>query len=111
MCIRDSYTIGFVAVTAALLAVSCFAMRDMLNFTSIQALNALRTGQAQQYHSEFCARVEVLEDAAVADAVLQPYSVHPRILYFDDATPDAANWRNEAMADYYGKHSVIVLPR
>lgn len=55
--------------------------------------------------------MEVLEDAAVADAVLQPYSVHPRILYFDDATPDAANWRNEAMADYYGKHSVIVLPR
>lgn len=108
---QGRYTIGFVAVTAALLAVSCFAMRDMLNFTSIQALNALRTGQAQQYHSEFCARVEVLEDAAVADAVLQPYSVHPRILYFDDATPDAANWRNEAMADYYGKHSVIVLPR
>ncbi len=63
---QGRYTIGFVAVTAALLAVSCFAMRDMLNFTSIQALNALRTGQAQQYHSEFCARVEVLEDTTVA---------------------------------------------
>ncbi|MFQ9901754.1 MAG: DUF6056 family protein [Ruthenibacterium sp.] len=105
------YSLGFVAAVAAALALGCFAMRDMLNFTSIQALNALRTGQAQLYHSEFCARVEVLEDAAVADAVLQPYSRHPRILYFDDATPDAANWRNEAMADYYGKHSVIVLPR
>lgn len=108
---QGRYTIGFVAVTAALLAVSCFAMRDMLNFTSIQALNAVRTGQAQQYHAEFEARVEILEDTAQPDAVLQPYSVRPRVLYFDDATPDAANWRNEAMADYYGKHSVIVLPR
>lgn len=105
------YLLGFVAAVAAALALSCFALRDALNFTSIQALNAVRTGQAQVYHSEFCARVEVLEDAAVADAVLQPYSVRPRVLYFDDATPYADNWRNEAMADYYGKHSVIVLPR
>ena len=38
-----------------------------------------------------------------------------------NSDPDAAvywlcllytsNWRNEAMTDYYGKHSVIVLPR
>ncbi len=108
---QGRYTIGFVAVTAALLAVSCFAMRDMLNFTSIQALNALRTGQAQQYHAEFEARVEILEDTAQPDAVLQPYSVRPRVLYFDDATSDAADWRNGAIAYYYGKHSVIVLPR
>mgnify|MGYP000390997655 FL=1 len=108
---QGRYTIGFVAVTAALLAVSCFAMRDMLNFTSIQALNALRTGQAQQYHAEFEARVEILEDTTQPDAVLQPYSVRPRVLYFGDATSDAADWRNGAIAYYYGKHSVIVLPR
>ena len=107
---QGRYTIGFVAVTAALLAVSCFAMRDMLNFTSIQALNALRTGQAQQYHAEFEARVEILEDTARPDAVLQPYSVRPRVLFFDDATPYADNWRNEALRDYYGKRSVVVLP-
>ena len=103
-------TLGFAAVTAALLAVSCFAMRDTLNFTSIQAWNALRTGQARQYHAEFEARVEILEDAARPDAVLQPYSVRPRVLFFDDATPNADNWRNEALRDYYGKNSVIVLP-
>lgn len=107
---QGRYTIGFVAVTAALLAVSCFAMRDMLNFTSIQALNALRTGQAQQYHAEFEARVEILEDTTQPDAVLQPYSVRPRVLFFDDATPYADNWRNEALRDYYGKRSVVVLP-
>lgn len=105
------YSLGFVAAVAAALALGCFAMRDMLNFTSIQALNALRTGQAQLYHSEFCARVEVLEDTTQPDAVLQPYSVRPRVLYFDDATSDAADWRNGAIAYYYGKHSVIVLPR
>lgn len=108
---QGRYTIGFVAVTAALLAVSCFAMRDMLNFSSVQALNAVRTGQAQQYHAEFEARVEILEDTTQPDAVLQPYSVRPRVLYFDDATSDAADWRNGAIAYYYGKHSVIVLPR
>ena len=86
-------------------------MRDTLNFTSIQAWNALRTGQARQYHAEFEARVEILEDAARPDAVLQPYSVRPRVLFFDDATPDADNWRNEALRDYYGKNSVIVLPQ
>lgn len=107
---QGRYTIGFVAVTAALLAVSCFAMRDMLNFTSIQALNALSTGQAQQYHAEFEARVEILEDTTQPDAVLQPYSVRPRVLFFDDATPYADNWRNEALRDYYGKRSVVVLP-
>lgn len=107
---QGRYTIGFVAVTAALLAVSCFSMRDMLNFTSIQALNALRTGQAQQYHAEFEARVEILEDTTQPDAVLQPYSVRPRVLFFDDATPYADNWRNEALRDYYGKRSVVVLP-
>ena len=105
------YSLGFVAAVAAALALGCFALRDTLNFSSVQALNAVRTGQAQQYHAEFEARVEILEDTAQPDAVLQPYSVRPRVLYFDDATPDAANWRNEAMADYYGKHSVIVLPR
>ena len=85
-------------------------MRDMLNFTSIQALNALSTGQAQQYHAEFEARVEILEDTTQPDAVLQPYSVRPRVLFFDDATPYADNWRNEALRDYYGKRSVVVLP-
>ena len=52
----------------------------------------------------------IQEDAARPDAVLQPYSVRPRVLFFDDATPDADNWRNEALRDYYGKNSVIVLP-
>ncbi|MBQ9250899.1 MAG: hypothetical protein IJ179_11110 [Oscillospiraceae bacterium] len=77
-------------------------------FTSLMALGAMRSGEAQAYHAAAGDRFALLEDAAVRDAVLEPFPCQPYVLYMDDVTTDPQDWRNLAMATYYNKDSVVL---
>lgn len=98
---------GMVLLGAALV-VCCFAVPRQTPFTSVSALKALCTGGPQQYYGDYQARLELLEDPQQQTVVLQPFSQRPYLLYFDDATADPTDWRNVAMANYYGKRQVTV---
>ncbi len=77
------------------------------DYSSYAAYVSLRAGEAQQYHREYMDRVETLtgEEKVVG---LKPFSVKPYLLYFDDITTNIYDWRNTAVARWYGKEQVYL---
>ncbi len=74
--------------------------------TTVSAINDLYSGKAQAYYEQYLERLEILEDETITDAVLEPYSDYPYLLYFEDITEDPEYWSNRAYAIYYGKNTV-----
>ena len=76
--------------------------------TSVSAIKALRTGEAQQYYQEWQERLEILEDDTVQEAYLKPFTVKPYLLFFEDIISGKDNWVNVGMADMFGKTAVYL---
>lgn len=74
--------------------------------TTVSAIQSLRKGEAQQYRQEYEERLLVLEDSAIKEVYLEPFSVKPYLLFFNDMVYDTENWVNKAMADYFDKDVV-----
>ncbi|MCD8130592.1 MAG: DUF6056 family protein [Lachnospiraceae bacterium] len=74
--------------------------------TTVSAIRDLYTGEAQIYYEEYLERLEILEDDTISDAVLEPFSYYPYVLFFEDIKEDPDHWANKAYATYYGKNSV-----
>lgn len=83
------------------------AENRLYNYSSYAAYASLRTGEAAQYHREYLDRVEALinEEKVIE---LKPFSIKPYLLYFDDITTDIYDWRNMAVARWYGKDQVYL---
>ena len=77
-------------------------------FTSLMAVGHLRSGDAAAYRDASESRLLLLRDESVEDVVLDPYPVTPYLLYFDDISDDADDWRNQALCAFYGKKSAIL---
>lgn len=75
-------------------------------YTTTSAIADLVNTRAVQYRTESEERLRILQDEAITDAVIPAYSVKPELLYFSDVTPDADDWLNTSMAEYYHKESV-----
>lgn len=77
------------------------------NYSSYAAYVSLRAGEAAQYHEEYQERLQRLasDEAQVA---VKEFSVKPYLLYFDDITEDPQNWKNTAVASWYGKEAVYL---
>lgn len=76
--------------------------------SSYQALGTIRSGEAAQYSAQAQERYERLRTAQGEDVVLEPFGVKPYLLYFDDITPDADDWKNRDLAEYFGLRSVCL---
>lgn len=76
--------------------------------SSYQALNAIRSGEAEQYSSEAYMRYELLRSGKGEAIVLQPFTVQPYLLYFDDITQNTSDWKNQCMAEYFELESVVL---
>jgi len=98
---------GLALIGAAFLLCCSFVPRDT-PITVTRAVHLMRSGEAEAYYQEFLARCEILEDTTQEDAVIPAYTLHPYLLFFDDATEDPNDWRNQSIANYYGKRSVVV---
>lgn len=82
--------------------------RQLLDYSSYAAYVSLRAGEAQQYHQQYMERLEKLSSSE--DVVeVEAFSVKPRLLYFDDITENAYDWRNTSLARWYGKEKVIIV--
>lgn len=94
--------------SGALCLVCCALFLRAGGYTSVMALGVMRSGEAQAYYAAAQQRLTVLEDPEVRDAVLEPFPSEPYLLFMDDVTPDAQDWRNLAVSQYYGKDSVVL---
>ncbi|MGN0485505.1 MAG: DUF6056 family protein [Lachnospiraceae bacterium] len=75
---------------------------------AFQALQCLRDGSAKQYSTEANARIDLLTHSAGKKVTLQPYTVKPGLLFFDDITTDPKNWKNKSLKKYYCLRSVVL---
>lgn len=74
--------------------------------SSYQAWLSIKSGEAAQYSMEADVRYEILCSSEGEDVLLQPFSTYPYLLFFEDITEDATNWKNRYMADYFDLNSV-----
>lgn len=72
------------------------------------AVYSIATGESQNYHKENQERLFVLKDENQKDVELKAHRYKPMILFWDDGNEEPENWRNEVMAGFYGKETVVV---
>ncbi len=106
----EKYLIPYLtSMTAAISAVFIlFTLSDPMTFTVSNAFEDLYSGKAKHYASQFYDRMEILYDPEESNVVFDHYADQPSILFFSDITKDPNDWTNQAMANYYGKESVVI---
>lgn len=78
---------------------------------SVMAFESLRTHEAQIFHKEMQARIELYLDPEVKDVVVEPLSARPAMLfpsYKPDLSEDPEKGINKLIAQIYHKDSVRV---
>lgn len=75
---------------------------------SVQAAFSLVNGEAARYSEALAERESLYHDPSKQEVVVEPLRDKPLLLYPNDITEDAADWRNQAVARYYQKKSVRV---
>lgn len=103
------YPAGLLAVLGAAVLLCCANVPRDTPITGTRALQALRSGAAEQYYQEFQQRSVLLEDDMQKNVVLYTYTQRPYVLFFSDASEDPEDWRNQAMQAFYGKDQIVVL--
>lgn len=81
----------------------------MKSFHQIAALSAIRSltnREAGIYEEEIGRRLQTL-NSGESEVELEPFTVKPYLLYFDDIEEDPADWKNVAVAEWFGKKKVI----
>ena len=78
--------------------------------TSVRCWETLSDGSAAAYARQRDERLPALLDPEVTDPRFSPITARPALLYLGDITTDPADWHNNTMAVFYGKHSVALLP-
>ena len=76
----------------------------------LSAAYSMLTGEAQEYHAQMLERAEICRSAPGEDVVLPPLTAEPWVLTYLDITEDPTDWKNTAMAEYYGNASVRLQP-
>lgn len=71
-----------------------------------EAIIELYLGEPQQYSQEYLEREDILLNSSGRDVVVSSYNIKPVVLYFDDISEDANDWKNIAVADFYDVNSV-----
>ncbi len=105
MRVQIKYALPVLVSMAILFFVSITSV-NYRNITSVSAVISLVNGEAVQYDREIEDRLFRLHSDD-SEVVLSAINTKPYVLYFDDIS-DPPDWRNEAIANYYGKESVTL---
>lgn len=89
-----------------LLLLVCLKIYGLQSTNSSSAFLSLVKGEAAQYLKENELRWEIYTDDSIKDAEVEDFSIKPYVLYHDDIVEDALDWRNGAVANFFGKDSV-----
>jgi len=76
--------------------------------TTISAIKSLHNGEAKEYDRQMDERTALyLSDSPTVK--VKKVTVKPHMLYFSDISKDAGNWKNQFMARYFEKESVVLI--
>lgn len=104
--LRKEVAILPVVVCFLSLFLLCLKIYGLQSTSSSSALLSLVKGEAAVYLEENRSRWELYTDDAVRNVVVEDFSVKPYVLYHDDIVEDETDWRNYAVANFFGKNSV-----
>ena len=96
-------------VVCVLLMLICRS--DIKETTTWQCIDYIATGQAADYKVQMEQFTELLLDESVQDVVLPSINDKQGPLQHMPATPNPEAWTNTTIANYYGKKSVVAVPR
>lgn len=77
------------------------------DYSSWGAYYYIHTGEAYNFYSEYQERLKILKSDE-ANVVFEPYLYHPWMLCLGELSADANAEENRAMADWYGKSSIVL---
>lgn len=75
-----------------------------------QAWKDLLKGDARRFDSECEERYNLIRGSQSKDVSVPPLRTKPPTLFFNDLKPEASNWRNAGMADYFFKQAIRLEP-
>lgn len=101
------YTLPILALCGAL-TISSFYVLNRKTSPGYSAFQDLKNGNAQQYAAEMQARMKLYEDPTILEVEVEPLTVKPYVLFFNDFSQSADDWRAEAVRAYYNKLSVTM---
>ncbi len=104
---RDIIIPGFFC---CLIFLICFRS-NVKSSTSWVSLEYIRTGQAADYKEQMELQTAILTDKNVKDAVIPFINDDQGPLMSMPATADPDAWTNSVMKQFYGKNSVVAVPR
>ena len=71
----------------------------------------LRSGQAEDFKEQMELQTRILTDESIQDAVVPFINDEQGPLMHMPVTADPEAWSNTVTADFYGKNSVVAIPR
>lgn len=90
-----------IALYAAIAIVLLFNMNNLT-----EGIKELRDGSLETYSQEIDARYEMIDEQGDGDVEVPALTQQPKLVYFDDITPDVDDWRNTSYAQYFGLNSI-----
>ena len=99
------YTI--VMIMLAVLFITCD--NKEAHYPSYASAKYIHEGFALHYHVQFLERLSIINGP---EKTIYVKEIEPKlhVLYVDDVTTDAGDWRNQQYARWYGKEAVILIP-
>lgn len=79
-------------------------------FTFTSAITDLSNGNAKAYGEALRERTRIYSSGSQGILEVDPLPAQPELLYFDDITEDAGDWKNKGLARYYEIEGVVVNP-
>lgn len=76
--------------------------------TSHEAIIELVSGEAKKFDEEMDNRIKYYLDDSITDVEVDPLTVHPKLLYFEDLSTDSNDWKNVEASIYYNKNTIKV---
>ena len=104
---NDGAPILFYAVMAlVMLGIFAIDPNQAGSYSSYGAYYWVHTGEANEFHKEYLARVETIKNGGSVVTVT-PYHFRPWFLSLGELTANPDSGQNRAMADWYGKAAII----
>lgn len=107
---KNHIWLPFTLITAGFLLLTVLC-DDWNSYTTLSAVKSVYQKEAQLYHVQSLEREALLKTTEEKNVEVMTTTAHPKLLFFDDITPDHKDWRNQYMAKWYGKKKVILVER
>ena len=99
------------AVCLLLTLVMWMFTADKNTYTSISALRSLVYGEGRTFYAEAMERYDIYIDDTITEVEILPYSIKPALFDMEDLSKDPGHWLNLAVAEYFHKAYVKVVPQ